>query len=101
MAVVLENRPRTRGRKKLKIPRDYKVILLNDDYTTMDFVVEVLVEIFRKPPEEAERVMLQVHRQGRGVAGIYPWDIARTKVIQVRQLAQEQDFPLRCVLEEA
>ena len=91
----------TRKQEKLEEPRDYSVILLNDDYTTRDFVVEILKMVFHKSHQEATRIMLHVHRRGRGAAGIYTWDIALTKVNQVHELAQQHEFPLRCVLEEA
>ena len=86
--------------EKLKEPGDYAVILLNDDYTTRDFVVEILKLIFHKSHDEATRIMLSVHRRGRGAAGIYTWDIALTKVNQVHDLARQYEYPLRCVLEE-
>lgn len=78
----------------------FKVVLHNDDYTTKLFVVEVLQVVFHKPVAEATRIMLQVHRNGRGVVGIYTWDIAQTKVGQVHQLAKDKDFPLRCTVEK-
>jgi ATP-dependent Clp protease adaptor protein ClpS len=84
---------------KLKEPGDFKVILLNDNYTTMDFVVEALILIFNKDRAEAERVMINVHRNGRGVAGEYSFDIARTKAAQVHALAAQYNFPLRCEIE--
>ena len=80
-------------------PPMYKVMLLNDDYTTMDFVVEVLVYVFQKPPEEATLIMLNVHRKGVGVCGIYPYEIAETKVNLVENLARENGFPLKCIME--
>ncbi|UCD81568.1 MAG: ATP-dependent Clp protease adapter ClpS [Desulfobacterales bacterium] len=80
-------------------PPMYKVMLLNDDYTTMDFVVEVLVYVFQKPPEEATLIMLNVHRKGVGVCGIYPYEIAETKVNTVENLARENGFPLKCIME--
>ncbi|MCX7921511.1 MAG: ATP-dependent Clp protease adapter ClpS [Clostridia bacterium] len=85
---------------KLKKPRMYRVILLNDDYTTMDFVVEVLTTIFHKSVAEATRIMFDVHQKGRGVVGIYPYDIALTKVTQVEEVASEKGFPLKAVMEE-
>ncbi len=87
--------------EKLKEPEEYRVILLNDDYTTMEFVVAVLVMVFRKTPEDADRIMLDVHHRGRGVVGTYPWDIATTKADQVHTLARQQEFPLRCLVEKA
>lgn len=80
-------------------PPMYKVMLLNDDYTTMDFVIEVLVYVFQKPPEEATLIMLNVHRKGVGVCGIYPYEIAETKVNTVENLARENGFPLKCIME--
>jgi ATP-dependent Clp protease adaptor protein ClpS len=80
-------------------PPLYKVMLLNDDYTTMDFVVEVLVYVFKKPPEEATLIMLNVHRKGVGVCGTYPYEIAETKVNLVENLARENGFPLKCIME--
>jgi ATP-dependent Clp protease adaptor protein ClpS len=87
--------------EKLKEPEEYRVILLNDHYTTMDFVVEVLVVIFHKNIEDANRIMLDVHRKGKGVVGVYPWDIAATKAEQVHLAAEKQEFPLRCIVEPA
>jgi ATP-dependent Clp protease adaptor protein ClpS len=84
-----------------KEPELYKVILLNDDYTTMEFVVNVLESVFQKSPAEAYRVMMAVHTQGRGVAGIYPWEVAETKVDAVISLAREAGFPLKAVTEQA
>ncbi|MDY0071978.1 MAG: ATP-dependent Clp protease adapter ClpS [Thauera sp.] len=81
-------------------PPLYKVLLLNDDYTPMDFVVIVLQSFFRMDLEQATRVMLQVHNQGIGVCGIYPRDIARTKVEQVADFARQHQHPLACVMEE-
>lgn len=85
---------------KTRDPRLYKVLLLNDDYTTMEFVVQVLETIFNKAPAEAFRIMMQVHTQGRGLCGVYPYEIAETKVDTVHGLAQEHGFPLRAALEE-
>jgi len=90
-----------RDEEELKEPGDYVVILLNDDYTTRDFVVEILERIFHKNPEDANRIMLAVHHQGRGAVGIYTWDIAHTKASQVHAIAREHDYPLRCIVEEA
>ena len=80
-------------------PPLYKVMLLNDDYTTMEFVVEVLVYVFQKSSEEATQIMLNVHRRGVGVCGIYPLEIAETKVDTVLNLARENGFPLKCIME--
>lgn len=88
-------------REELKEPEMWRVILLNDDYTPRDFVVGILVSIFHKQPIEATKIMLDVHNKGRGVVGIYPYDIGRTKVAQVTQLAREQEYPLKSILEKA
>lgn len=84
-----------------KPPRLYKVLLLNDDYTPMEFVVEVLQKFFAMNREKATRVMLQVHREGVGVCGLYPRDIALSKVAQVSAYAREHQHPLACVMEES
>ncbi|HOF15037.1 MAG TPA: ATP-dependent Clp protease adapter ClpS [Spirochaetota bacterium] len=86
---------------QVKKPRMYKVILHNDHYTTMDFVVEVLVTIFHKNNMEATELMLQVHRNGFGICGVYTYDIAQTKAGQVHALARQREFPLKCTVEEA
>jgi ATP-dependent Clp protease adaptor protein ClpS len=91
----------TREEEKIKEPKEYVVVLLNDDYTTRDFVVEILMIIFHKNPVEAKAIMLNVHNKGRGVVGNYTWDIAQTKVNQVHSIAKQYDFPLKCVVEEA
>ena len=88
-------------RTKKQDPTLYKVVLLNDDYTTMEFVVQVLETIFQKTPAEAYRIMMAVHLIGRGVAGIYPWDIAETKADAVSDTARQNGFPLKAVTEEA
>jgi ATP-dependent Clp protease adaptor protein ClpS len=82
-------------------PPQYKVVLLNDDYTTMEFVVQVLESVFQKSPAEAYRIMMAVHLQGRGIAGVYPWEVAETKVEVVASLAREAGYPLRAMTEEA
>ncbi len=87
-------------RGKTKPPRLYKVVLLNDDFTTMEFVVEVLQTIFGMNRERATQIMLKVHQEGSAVCGIYPKDIAETKVAQVAAFARQREHPLRCVLEE-
>lgn len=87
--------------ERLKEPDDYSVVLLNDDYTTMDFVVAVLVSVFGKSAADADRIMMDVHHKGRGLVGLYPWDIAVTKAEQVHLLARQQEFPLRCLVERA
>jgi ATP-dependent Clp protease adaptor protein ClpS len=91
----------SRPEKKNKEPEKYRVVLLNDHYTTMDFVVHILMAIFHKNEAEANHIMLDVHRKGRGVVGIYPWDIAQTKAEQVHAAARKYEFPLRCIVEAA
>jgi ATP-dependent Clp protease adaptor protein ClpS len=90
-----------RTKDKVTEPPLFKVILLNDDYTTMDFVVGILEEVFHKSPAEAHRIMMQVHTQGKGLCGLYPHELAETKVDTVHDLAQQHGFPLRASLEEA
>lgn len=87
-------------RTRTKPPPLFKVLLLNDDYTPMDFVVTVLQKFFGMDRERATRVMLQVHREGMGVCGIFPRDIASTKVDQVVSFARQNQHPLACVMEE-
>jgi ATP-dependent Clp protease adaptor protein ClpS len=89
-----------RVKAEKKEPTLYKVVLLNDDYTTMEFVIQVLESIFEQSPAEAYRVMMHVHVNGRGIAGVYPWEVAETKVATVTSLAREAGFPLRAALEE-
>lgn len=90
-----------RVRTEKKEPRLFKVLLLNDDYTTMEFVVHVLEEVFQKSPAEAYQVMMHVHVQGRGLAGIYPWEVAETKAETVITMARDAGYPLKAVTEEA
>ncbi len=85
----------------LKQPPMYKVVLLNDDYTPMDFVVEVLQRFFNKDRNEATQIMLHVHTRGKGVCGTYSRDVAETKVSQVNDYAREHEHPLLCTMEEA
>ena len=88
------------GDTRLKKPPQYAVILLNDNYTTMEFVIEVLIRFFHMTSEKAHQVMLKVHQEGRGVAGIYSFEIAETKAHQVHELAENRGYPLRCRIEE-
>lgn len=81
-------------------PSMYRVLLLNDDYTTMQFVVEILETIFEKSPAEAHRIMMNVHTRGRGECGVYTFEIAETKVARVHEMARSAGFPLRADLEE-
>ena len=97
-----DNLPETDVGSDLEIrePKLYRVILCNDDYTTMDFVIEILMVVFHKPAAEATRIMLDVHKKGHGLCGVYTYDIATTKIDQVHQQARKREFPLKCSLEE-
>jgi len=90
---------RTRTHLRLTPPVLWKVILHNDDFTTQEFVVWVLRSVFRQPEPEAVRIMLEVHRKGKGLAGVYPYDIADTKAAQVKAMAEAREYPLLCTLE--
>jgi ATP-dependent Clp protease adaptor protein ClpS len=90
----------SKDKVRLKEPKLCRVLLLNDDYTTMDFVVAILESIFHKSPAEAVRIMLSVHNRGQGVCGVYPRQIAEAKVDLVHKRARSEGFPLRCALEE-
>lgn len=83
-----------------KYPKKYKVFLLNDDYTSMDFVVDILITIFHKSYEQAERVMLDIHKKDHGLCGVYTHEIAETKIIQVTKRAKQSGFPLKATMEE-
>ena len=89
------------ARPKLKKPPMYKVVLLNDDYTPMDFVIMVLQKLFRLDHDKAVEVTLSVHQKGKGVCGVYPHEIAQTRVAQVLELARQNEHPLQCTMEEA
>jgi ATP-dependent Clp protease adaptor protein ClpS len=86
-------------REEVKLPSLYKVFLMNDDYTTMDFVVRILENVFHKPPAEATRIMLHIHKNGKGLAGVYTREIAETKIETVHELAGQNGFPLKCSME--
>jgi ATP-dependent Clp protease adaptor protein ClpS len=88
-------------RKKTKRPQLYRVVLHNDDYTTQEFVVEILESIFNKSPAEAYRIMMHVHTRGQGICGTYTHEIAETKAVMVHDQAKERGFPLRASVEEA
>ena len=90
----------TQERREVKRPQRYKVILYNDDYTPMEFVVAILEQIFSKSPAEATQIMLRIHRSGQGVAGVYVQEIAETKVSKVHQAAEARGYPLRAGVEE-
>ena len=91
----------TKTRTKPKKPSQYKVLMLNDDYTPMEFVVMCLKRFFRMDLEQATRVMLHVHQRGVGVCGIFPYEVAETKVNQVMDFARQNQHPLQCTLEKA
>jgi len=91
--LALEKEPKT------KRPQRYKVLMHNDDYTTMEFVVMVLEVVFHRPDTEAVRIMLHVHQQGVGVAGVYSFEEAETRIAKVARLAREHEFPLKCSME--
>lgn len=97
---TLQENTSTINRESLEEPPLYKVLLHNDDYTTMDFVIMVLQTIFDKNSGEATRIMLNVHHQGIGIAGVYTREIGETKVAVVHQLARRFQFPLKCTLEK-
>jgi len=86
--------------QQLKEPSMYKVLLINDDYTPMDFVIDVLVRFFRMNEEQATQVMMNVHTRGKGVCGVFTHEIAETKMLQVNQYAKKNEHPLLCVIEE-
>ena len=92
---------RTRTKRRVQEPPQYRVLLHNDDYTTMDFVIQILTAVFNRSIEDATRIMLNVHRNGTGICGVYPYEIAETKVEIVEVLARSSDFPLKCSMEKA
>jgi len=87
-------------RREIKAPPLYKVFLINDDYTTMDFVIYILEKIFHKAPAEATQIMLHVHKNGKGLAGVYTREIAETKIGSTHDLSQQNGFPLKCTMEK-
>lgn len=96
----LEEETVTKTEDEVSEPPMYKVWLLNDDYTTMEFVVEILLHVFNKIIEEATLIMLKVHREGTGLCGVYTFEVAETKVDTVHNLALEEGFPLKCTMEK-
>lgn len=99
MSIKSEHELQNETHHEIKEPKMYRVVLLNDDYTGMDFVVEVLMQVFHHKIENAINIMLKVHREGRGVCGVYTHEIAETKVSQVKAKAKENEFPLRADME--
>ena len=88
------------SKDEVREPSMFRVLLHNDDYTTMEFVVEILITVFNKSPEEAVEVMLNVHRKGIGICGVYTYEVSETKVNIVHVLARENGFPLKCTMEK-
>lgn len=84
---------------KVDPPKMYKVVLHNDDYTPMDFVIDILIHVFRKDEASATEVMLNVHHKGKGTCGIFPYEIAETKIEQVHEIAEENEYPLKASME--
>lgn len=96
-----ENQPLLDNEQDIKEPKLYKVIMHNDDVTTMDFVVQVLVDVFHKSVEDASEIMMKIHTQGKEVCGIYPREIAEFRIYRTLNLARNAHFPLLCTMEEA
>lgn len=92
---------RTRTRERVQEPPQYRVLLHNDDYTTMEFVIQILTAVFNRSMQDATRIMLNVHRNGIGICGVYPYEIAETKVEMVEILARSNGYPLKCSMEKA
>ena len=90
----------TRTRPRTKRPSRYRVLLLNDDYTPMEFVVQLIQDVFHRDRETATRIMLHVHQRGVGVCGVYPYEVAETKVTQVVDIARQNQHPLQCTMEK-
>lgn len=89
----------TEERSRLKRPDMYRIVLLNDDYTPREFVVWVLMRVFYKNEEESTRIMLEAHTSGQSMVGVYTYDVATTKIVQVDKLAKQYEHPLKCILE--
>ncbi len=96
-----QTRPEVKARAETRRPPMFMVLMHNDDYTTMEFVVEALIAVFRKSPTEANRIMLHIHFKGSGKCGVYPYEVAETKVSKVHLMARKQGYPLRCSLDKA
>ena len=96
---IFEGDIQEKTENEIKEPDMYRVILHNDHYTTMDFVVEVLIKVFHKNILDATKIMLDVHKKGKGIVGVYTYDIARTKVSLVNQMSKSKEFPLKCTYE--
>lgn len=89
-----------KNKVKLEKPKHFKVVMYNDDFTTMEFVVSILIQIFNKRIEEANKIMIDVHKKGKGIAGIYPYDIAVSKLSTAMKISESEDFPLKLSIEE-
>jgi ATP-dependent Clp protease adaptor protein ClpS len=89
------------ARPEVKLPPMYRVVLINDDYTPMDFVIEILQTFFRMSNDRATQVMLHVHTRGKGVCGVFTFEIAETKVVQVNEYSRQSEHPLKCTMEKA
>lgn len=96
----LEDEVDSEIRDEVREPPMYRVLLHNDDYTTMDFVVEIIMLVFNKSPEEAVNIMLNIHRKGIGLCGVYTYEVSETKVETVHAIAREHGFPLKCTMEK-
>ena len=96
---ALEERTKAKERERTEKPRKFRVLLLNDNYTTMEFVVAVLEQVFLRKRRDSVRIMMNVHKNGRGVAGVYVKQVAEAKVDEVHRLAQEHGYPLKCDIE--
>lgn len=90
----------TQSEQKVDVPKRYKVVILNDDYTSMEFVVYVLEKVFNKTPQAAVALMMAIHESGSGIAGVYSFEVAEMKVAIVTEMARSEEYPLRCYLEE-
>lgn len=99
----MENGIATVNKEKVKVkkPRQYKVVMHNDDFTTMEFVVDILITVFKKDINTSNKIMMDVHKLGRGIVGVYPYDIATTKVAMALDMAKEEGFPFNITIEEA
>lgn len=98
--MAVQGETRQKSRAQVREPKRYQVIMHNDDYTPMEFVVEILMELFHKPEAEAQALMLQVHHGGRAAVGIYPYDLAVTKIRTAMERAKEEGYPFRLTMEE-
>jgi len=94
-----QTKPSIESQNETRQPPLFKVLMHNDDYTTMEFVVEALQAVYRKPPTEANQIMLHIHFKGVGMCGIFPFEVAETKVARVHAMARAQGYPLRCTLD--